>query len=211
MADFFYRLHIFIMTLFEEYAEFDDDFLTIEERRNIIGLISKIPEPAEDEDFQAMGYNFIKVPTDDNLPRNVYDLLVEIHSSVLPKLLRVMKRFPKGSLITVGMSLNPRSRDNSYNAKKEFIRRDSRIPVLCLQEQVVYESNCKYNALCVEYLLQHMLRVGLWKKSFSVLMNPQRRLQPYKSVEIATPYYVYVKFSTTEANLNIVHVIRKKL
>lgn len=105
--------------------------------------------------------------------------------------------------ITIGESSVPELRDKHYNFKEEFYRRDFFQPKLKMEEQILYHSNNKFNALMVEYFLQFHLSEGFWKQQFKALANPQKNFFAYLWHYKSEPHYVYAKFSKKKANFSL--------
>jgi hypothetical protein len=120
------------------------------------------------------------MPKDDNLPHNRWH--IEAHEKALPRLIRLQSRYPAGSLITIGFTSRPHTSDWEYNKMNEFYRRTELTPPLKLQEQILFSSCKKFNALTVEYIMQVQLSEEAWKSRFGTLCNPQKALPslPYK-------------------------------
>lgn len=141
--------------------------------------------------------NELIASTDDGNPRSHFELLEEAHQIALPRLLSLLDRYPKNSFIAIGTSSIPIDRDQNYNKYPDCIRRDSFVPKLKIEDQILFRSKNKFNVLMVEYLLQFHLAEGLWKEHFVGRMNPQRRWLPHLPNNESEPkdYYVYAKFS----------------
>lgn len=182
--------------LFEEL-----EYVDREEKLRIIEKVKVMPSPAK-IDFGKFSFNEIELPDDNGWPRDRFHLLEEIHGDALPRLLTLQAKYPPGSFITIGESSNPANRDNNYNDKAEFYRRDSFNPPLKIEEQILFRSNNKFNALMVEYFFQFHLSEGYWAKKFSALANPQRKLFAYLRDYEPEPHYVYAKFSSKKANFS---------
>lgn len=183
--------------LFEEL-----DFVTREEKLRIIEKVKIIPQAVK-ADFSVFSEDQIVLPVDDGEPRDRFHLLEETFDVALPRLLALQAKYPPGSYITIGESSAPELRDKQYNSKAEFYRRDFFQPKLKMEEQILYRSNNKFNALMVEYLLQYHLSEGFWMEQFSALANPQKKLFAYLWHYKSEPHYVYAKFSTKKANFSL--------
>jgi hypothetical protein len=172
--------------------------LSKEEKLILLREISVLPDRLRGK--ITGGLNGYDLPRDDGSIRCRYDLLREIHQKVLPKLLRLIKRYPKNTFISIGVTSNLAERESKYDARIEFIKRRSIKPPIHREEEILFRSFNRFNSIMVEYLLQHHLSEGLWCESLKHRMNPQRVQIPISteySPNVAT--YVYAKFSTIPA------------
>lgn len=184
-----------------------------EEKIRVIEKVKKCPKVAE-FDVAQLNLNEIVHPEDENKPREHFSLLEEAYDIALPRLLRLREKYPQGSFVTIGMSSVPVNRDAQYVALEVFYPRSFFSPKLKIEEQILYRSHNKFNALMVEYLLQFHISEGLWKDFFGGLFNPQKKAFPHlpegalmpwmeEEEETLTPYYVYVKFSKSKMTFAI--------
>lgn len=162
---------------------FDGDLFTEDEKRNIVERIWTVPnisDEDEEENTADLKYNELRKPEDRSEIRNHWDLIQEAHDLVLPRILKLQKKYPKGSYMSIGVSVVPINRDLIYDQKPEFIKRKSFNPPMKLEQQIIYRSNHSFNCLCIEYILQKHMQSGMWSYKFGRVMNKQRFSQPRK-------------------------------
>jgi hypothetical protein len=147
----------------------------------------------------SRAFDDFDLPDDDGSVRCKYKLLEEVHRVVLPKLMRLRKRFPR-AFITIGETISPHQRDRHYSSRVEYHKRRDMKPPVSLEEQILFRSNHRFNCKMVEYLLIFHLNKGVWKERFSKYMNPQKIVQPCKQDYEFQPAYVYAQFSTIPTN-----------
>lgn len=184
---------------------FDGDCFTLEQKMDIVERIwtaPEIEEGAKEDVIDTFAYNQLTKPEDFAEVKNHWVLIQEVHDVVLPRILRLQRKFAKDAYISIGISTNPADRDIGYNRIPAFIKRSSFTPPLKLEHQIVYRSNHPFNCLCVEYILQKQMQSGMWSYKFGHRMNKQKVTQPRKKDITIEPCYVYVKFSTIPATLS---------
>jgi hypothetical protein len=169
-----------------------------EKLRILIKCKQELPEPAV-INFSKFHVNEWEPPTDNGEARDRWTLLEETRDIALPRFLLLQNKFPPGSFATFGIAANPLRRDWFYNSSSAYYRRDSFKPAIKLEEQILFRSNNRFNALTVEYLLQYHFSEGLWKDEFSTIAIPQKHALPALAVsDEQWPTYVYAKFSRTQ-------------
>jgi hypothetical protein len=154
----------------------------------------KILPQASKEEFLT-DYNEVIQPEDDGTVKEELDLLEQIHSSCLPKLLRLEQRFPPEAHASVGTSFNPSGRMLQYDQRAEYYKRTDVEPPIIMEELILYRSNNRANCLAVEFYLQHHLQNGLWKGHFEGRVNPHDTRPPVKKDHDVRACYVYARYS----------------
>lgn len=178
--------------------------ISLEEMNEVFKRVETLPEKSKSSSTH-LDFNELISPSDDGKPRSHFELLEETHQVALPRLLRLMDRYPQNSFITIGMSSIPVNRDSYYDSYPDYFRRDSFVPKLKIEDQILFRSKNKFNVLMVEYLMQFHLAEGLWKEHFIDRTNPQRRLLPHLPDREIEPkdYFVYAKFSKKSSTFSI--------
>jgi hypothetical protein len=177
--------------------------ITLKEMNKVFKMVEKIPKKLKIS-ANGLKYNDLRTPNEDGKPRSHFELLEETHRVALPKLLGLMNKYPNKTFISIGMTSEPVKRDIFYNGFSAYIRRDSLVPKLKIDDQILFRTRNKFNALMVEYLLQFHIAEGLWKDHFINRVNPHCLRLPKlpEDEQEAKDYYVYAKFSTQSATFS---------
>lgn len=130
--------------------------ISLEEMREVFKKVEKLPEKSKASSIH-LDTNELITPKDDGKPRSHFELLEETHQVALPRLLSLMEKYRKNSFITVGMSSRPVDRDVYYNQHPDYIRRDSFVPKMKIEDQILSAQEtsltCWWSNTCFNFIL----------------------------------------------------------
>jgi hypothetical protein len=125
------------------------------------------------------------------------EMMTMIETDTLPQIDRLRERYPKGALMTIGMTVDPMTRDRHYNQQAAVYRKVEADPPLRVDEQILFKVYSRFSALQFEYLVQYHLgdSEGKFYEKYGKFMNEQQRIEPKNAVDNERAHYVYIKFT----------------
>jgi len=164
-----------------------------------IWRLPKLSTTYKGSDVSNLTQSQIIKPTDEIKIIPHWEVIKEAHAKVLERIMWIWKKYPKRSLLSIGVSSYPKNREVSYFSIPGIIKRSSIHPQIKLELQIIYRSNHPYNCFRMEYILQYFMQKGIWSYYFGQRMNNQRILRPLKKDVKIRPSFVYVQFSDRQA------------